>query len=278
MNEIYGVDPEAPKDLQELRSMFERFGPSNGRFIGRYPEDWLSILESKFASLAGLDRSRLSVLLHRHRDTLLAIESQYFRTKDWADNAKNTRLFKKILSTSPNKKALPTLEEFLWDEVELDSSRGAFIPMTIEAYGQACRPLFTISSEVHMADRYFQLRRESGDLDRLKMSLLAGFLQMMEKIGKTRTLCLHFEQPKNFSRTRYEEVLKGDLDFLQADTSIDITYCAHRQMKHGRYIFSIKGGLQFDHGFRLERERDNHVHWLSTAELKPIYHTYGLAV
>ena len=278
MNEIYGVDPEAPRDLQELRSLFERFGPSNGRFIGRFPEDWLPNLESRFSHLFGLDRSRLSLLMQRHRDTLISIDAPYFRAKDWCENAKSTRLFQKVLSKNPNSQSFPTLEEFLWDDSESDSSRGAFVPMSVDAYCKACAPLLTISSEIHLADRFFQLRRDSGELNRLGISLLRGLLQKFDSNSKKRSLFIHFELPRYISEDRYEEQLQGDLESLQNETRVEILYDIHEQMNHGRYIFSIKGGLQFDHGFLIDRSKENHVHWLSSGELRPILAAYGLAL
>jgi hypothetical protein len=278
VNEIFGIDPEAPKDLQELRSLFERFGPSSGRFIARYPDDWLSMIGSRFSSLSGLDRSRLSLLMQRHRDTLLTIEAQYFRTKTWTDNAKCTRELKKVLAKNPNADDLPTLEDFLWDTSEVDSSRGAFIPMTIEAYSAACAPLLSISSEVHVADRYFHLRRDTGDLDRQKVDLIRALIRAADSGGRCKMIIFHFELPKTMAEDRFEERLQSDLEAIEPDSRVSIQFDIHRTMKHGRYIFSIKGGLQFDHGFLLDRSKQNHVHWLSIGELKPIHSAFGLAL
>ena len=57
----------------------------------------------------------------------------------------------------------------------------------------------------------------------------------------------------------------------------DFTLNDKNKMKHGRYIFSIKGGLQFDYGFEIfGSKKTNHVHWLSQPELLPIQKIYGL--
>lgn len=277
MNEIYGIDPEAPKDLGELRALLERFGPCNGRFIGRYPDDWYDLLGIKFSDLSGLDRSRFNRLLHLHRDSLLRTTVQYRRTKTWRENIKDSRQFHKVLVAEPNDGVFSTLEEFLWDDSEIDSSRGDHIPATIEAYCVACAPLFSISSEVHMADRFFRLRRESGDLDRQKFSLIRGVLEKAKSVGRCQTLVVHFEQPAYISEKRCEEQIERDLGLIQSETDIELTYDIHKSLTHGRYIFSIKGGLQFDHGFLLDRYKVNHVHWLSTGELRPIHKLFGIS-
>jgi hypothetical protein len=278
VNEIYAVDPEAPKDLQDLRSLLERFGPSNGRFVGRYPEDWISMLQDRFSSLSGLDRSRLSILIQRHRDTLMSVQEKYFRSKSWRENAKTTHQFKKILASSPNTEGLPTLEEFLWDDSEADSSRGEFIPMTIQSYCGACYPLFAISSEVHITDRFFHLRRDSGDLDRKRLNLLNSMVKLAESSGRCRHLVIHFELPNHTKESHYEPQLISDLKCLQEDTTIEIGYDIHHVLQHGRYIFSIKGGLHFDHGLQLDHAGLNHIHWLSQVELRGIHKAFGMAL
>ena len=278
MNEIYGVDPDAPKDLQELRSMFERFGPASGRFIGRYPDDWLSLLESRFTNLSGLDRSRMSLLLQRHRDTLLGVEGQYFRSRSWSENARLVRQFKKVLGSSPNPHGLPTLDDFLWDDSEVDSSRGTFIPMTVSAYCTACAPLFEISSEVHITDRFLRLRHDSGHLDRRRLDLIRSMAHQAERSGRCSTLFLHFELPNFSPEAAYDDQLKRDLGSIQADTRVQIYFDIHSRLQHGRYVFSVKGGLQFDHGLQLDATGSNHIHWLSVGELRPIQRVFGLAV
>jgi hypothetical protein len=215
--------------------------------------------------------------MQRHQALLMNIEAGYLRSRTWEQNAKQVRQFKKVLASKPNSEALPTLEDFLWDESEVDSSRGSHIPMSLDGYGNACRPLLSISTEVHLTDRFFQLRQERGELDRYRIDLLRSILRSAELSKRCETLIIHFEEPKNSSRKSYEQRLVDDLEVVQADTSIQIEYNIHSSLSHGRYLFSIKGGLQFDHGFVLDRTRLNHVHWLSTGELRPIWQRFGLA-
>ena len=69
-----------------------------------------------------------------------------------------------------------------------------------------------------------------------------------------------------------------DLNFIlsRKKTNCALNFDIHDDMTHGRYIFSIKGGMQFDHGFSLGNKKTNHVHWLSKKELTPIQIIYGL--
>jgi hypothetical protein len=238
------------------------------------------MLECRFVDLKGLDRSRLVALMQRHQGELIDIDGQYFRAKTWLENARHARQLKRLLARSPNSEALPTLDDFLWNINQTDASRGEFIPTTIEAYCAACRPLFAISTEVHLVDRFFHLRRASGQLDRSKSDLLRALLvSAVEFSGQRRTVFLHFELPRDgqISESEYERQVKCDLASVRSGLEIDIHFDIHDKMLHGRYMFSVKGGLQFDHGFYLNRSATNHVHWLSTGELVPIKRTFGLA-
>ena len=42
MNEIYAVDPAAPKDGEELMNLVRLFGPTEGRFLYDFPCEWLN--------------------------------------------------------------------------------------------------------------------------------------------------------------------------------------------------------------------------------------------
>jgi hypothetical protein len=59
------------------------------------------------------------------------------------------------------------------------------------------------------------------------------------------------------------------MDNILGDITEVITF-----VNHGRYFFSLKGGLQFDNGFELNSTNHNHVHWLSKNELDPLLDKY----
>ncbi len=291
MNELYGVDPEAPMDIRDLKALLDRFGLANGRFIGRYPDDWVAMLESHFTRFQDVDRARLNRLLVLHKDAFLSTPATYMRSKTWPENASKTRgqavRFHKIFAREGNDADLPTLSSYLWDSDEdVGASRGSHIQMTASAYANACRPLFEWSSEVHLADRFFQLRRDDGQIDRNRSAVLRDLLRCANELGHCQTFILHFKSVKHMSEKEYEAGLIRDLQQLADEAGIRtsgpdgmmINYDIHDSLGHGRYIFSIKGGLQFDHGFDLDRQKLNHVHWLGSGELLPIHQLFGLAL
>ena len=107
-------------------------------------------------------------------------------------------------------------------------------------------------------------------------------ISLASSTDRCERMVLHLNEEKFFTDT-LESRLQEDL--LQARresgrSDLDITYTFEdRRGTHGRYIFSIKGGLQFDHGFDTDGRdpsKRNHVHWLSHSELKPLWDRYSI--
>ncbi len=282
MNEIYGIDPSSPKDLKDLKALFSRFGLAHGRFISRYPSDWERELYTNFPEISELDRARLTRLIQLHQTAFLTSPTPFNRSKTWSRNVAEQRLrvraFDRILARNPNEENFETLEDYLWGEDDdPGDSRGAFIDMTPECYANACSPLFECSSEVHVSDRFFHLRNQSGVMNRKRWSVLRALVGRASKSSKCRLLVLHFEQPPAVPVKTFEMKLEEDLEEIANEFSFDFSYDIRDAMHHGRYIFSIYGGLQFDHGFEISHGQKNHVHWLSSAELNHLHVYYGLA-
>ena len=58
MNEVYAVDPAAPTDSNELRSLLEKFGFDTGRFIAEFPLGWIDEVRAAFARATEMERKR----------------------------------------------------------------------------------------------------------------------------------------------------------------------------------------------------------------------------
>ncbi len=282
MNEIYGIDPSSPKDLKDLKALFTRFGLTHGRFISRYPSDWELALFTSFSDLSELDRARLSRLIQSNQTAFLRSTTPFNRSKTWSRNVAEQRMraraFDRILAKNPNDENFETLENYLWGEDDdPGDSRGAFINMTPECYANACAPLFECSSEVHVSDRFFHLRNQFGGMNRRRWSVLRALVGKAAASTKCRLFVLHFEQPSAVSVKNFEMNLENDLEEIGNEFSFNFSYDIRSAMHHGRYIFSIHGGIQFDHGFEITHGQKNHVHWLSSRELNHLHIYYGLA-
>jgi hypothetical protein len=266
--------------------MLKSFGLSNGRFIAKYPIDWLPMLLAHSESLKGLDQTRFKRLLEVHSDAILEIDAEYRRTKPWINNALDILPIKikktLILSPSPPPPGIKSLQDFLWgNESEVNDSIGDHIPMTIESYCNTIRPLLKLSTEVHMVDQFFNLRNGlNKDID--KFNLLSTLLKEADQSNHCEYFKIHFLRKNGVSDKVQSDQIVNDLEEIidtqkLVNVQPDFTLNDKNKMKHGRYIFSIKGGLQFDYGFDISgSKKTNHVHWLSQPELLPIQKLYGL--
>lgn len=288
MNEVFAIDPHSPQDIKDVASLVKGFGLQRGRFIANYPTDWLETLRQYLSKLEGIDSLRLSRLLELNKDALLDVDCDFRRAKSWIENAhihKNSKAFSKVLGPDPNSFNIESLQHFLTEGDFEDKSRGGHIPMTPEAYRKATGPLFRKSTEVHLVDPFFWLRRENGALDRGRISVLRELFLEAECSKRCEVFFVHFQRPdvgqSDIRRRQIEQDVKeieSDLENICTDAilnRVQIQYSISDKNRHGRYIFSIKGGLQFDHGFDVIRNKTNHVHWLSKSELEPIFKEYG---
>ena len=282
MNEIFAVDPKSPQDLKDIKAMFNQFGFENGRFIANFPDDWIRLFCEHTHQLKDIEKQRFMRLLDLHKDSLFDVGLDYRRSKSWVENANlikdTSRAIYRILATDPNPLGIETLQKFLWNDDEGNISRGAHITMSGEAYQKAIAPLVRRSTEVHLVDPFFHLRApEDGRIDKGRQSVLRLFFIEAENSNRCEIFKIHFKQHKYLSKQSQEQQIEEDLTELCTQAKLQkliVEFTVTDEITHGRYIFSIKGGLHFDQGFQPIRDKKNHVHWLSKAELDPILYRY----
>lgn len=283
MNDIYAIDPKAPSDLKDLKLLSELFGFAHGRFIAEYPLDWVNFLQNHLKEMKALDQSRVSILLNKLLKNTLPIDGSYLRSKDWLSNALSLQIkehkFKNIV-TSDSVNNLVSLTKILYEE-ELPDARGEHIKPDLRSYRNAINPLFLVSTEIHIQDMYFILEEDGRKVFR-QLEVLRMLISQAITSKRCKKLIFHLNQekyPASFQQNHLCESFMEVLDeFKSEDLQVKYTL-ENKKITHGRYIFSIKGGLQFDHGFDTDlktQEKRNHVHWLSQNELKPLLNRYKI--
>ncbi len=284
MNERYAVDPDAPCDWRELKLLLDQVGLQAGRFLAQYPPDWEFFVRQHFASASDMDRKRVMELLARRNKVALACNEPFRRHLGWPANAQKAKAsspaaFEDVVSLAGNAVGLKTLQDVLY-EVGKDwpSGVGAHVPMQAAAYARSAAPLFELSAEVIMVDRFFRLRTDSGQWDQRRRRVLEAFLQLAAKNTNFQCLRLVLERPATGATASVEQTLENDLEVLLGGVRANhfsVEYELRDSVGHGRYLFSIHGGLQFDHGFDEDTRKTNHVHWLALPELEPLLKLYG---
>ncbi len=283
MNELYAVDPDAPADWRELKLLLDQVGLQTGRFLARYPLDWELFVKEHFANSSEMDKKRVLELLARRNKVSLACQEEFKRHLCWAENAKRAKsqsptAFHDLVSSAGNQAGLKILQDVLYEPgKEWPSGIGSHIPMTAKEYARYASPLFELSAEVSLVDRFFRLRNESGQWDQRRRRVLESFLKLAGTFPKFQSLRLVLELPRTVSLGKFESTLEEDLGALLGNVKANhfsVEYRIMESVGHGRYLLSSCGGLQFDHGFDEDFRKSNHVHWLTLPELDPLLRSY----
>lgn len=284
MNERYAVDPDAPSDWRDLKLLLDQVGLQTGRFIAHYPSDWELFVRQRFANSTVMERKRVVELLARRTKVALACREPYRRHLPWTDNAiaarsKSPGAFEDIVSSSENTAGLKPLQEVLYeDEKDWRSGVGAHVSMQASAYAHCAAPLFELAAEVTMVDRFFRLRTDSGQKDHRRRRVLEAFLHLAAVSPDFQCLRIVLERSRTAGTDSTERVLRDDIEVLlegERANHFAVEYKLRDNVGHGRYLLSIHGGLQFDHGFDEDVRNTNHVHWLGRSELDPLLDIYG---
>ena len=286
MNEIFAIDPSSPKDYRDFVVMLNSFGLKNGKFIAKYPNDWVAMLLKHSECLKEIEGATFKRLLSKNIDALLDIEANYQKSTPWIDNALEVlpgKLKKSsILSPSPAPDGVKSLQDFLYSEdSKPTNSIGDHIPMTVDSYCKVIKPLLNLSTEVHLVDKFFELR-DGLDKNLDNFRLLSRFLKEADQSKRCEQFKIYFVRKKGISDADQKTIIASDINEIidtEKISNVQPDFCLKdkHELKHGRYIFSIKGGLQFDYGFKvLGPNKTNHVHWLSEPELLPIQKQFGL--
>ena len=283
MNELYAVDPNAVKNSRELKLLLDQFGFHKGRFLADYPMDWIDEARKHFRDSSEMERARVVEHLSRAKGTLAYdVFAPYKSTLTWLENAKRTErpvpLFEAMIAEQELPPRVASVEQVIYED-KLADGVGEFVPRTVESYLKVVKPLLAASTEVTLVDRYFRLRNNRGFTG--QFSVLAGMLSCAIKLGKCQSFKVMALRAEALKDCASEACWKADLEKARprhASRSIEVAYDLSEKLGHGRYIFSVRGGLQFDQGFDIDAPRSsstNHVHWLSQKELNDVQKAYA---
>lgn len=297
MNELYAIDPEAVKDVRDLRIILREFGLMEGRFIAELPRNWASVLKESLA-LRPLDERRMIELLARAKDSFEPTSFAFKPLRSWIDNIyeiQTTRnVFADVFSTTsgPFHRSIDTLIES--DNYQLKVGRSGNLPATSIEYRKAAAPLIRRSEELVLLDSYFCLRHESKryvqeGLDRRRIRVLEAIVDEMYQsvmstqmnLNQKRRLLLVLNEAYYDSSSK-EDTLQRDLEDIlnryDDPSKIEILYEITKIEEHPRFLFSIKGGLHFDNGFEELSKKGvpgtNLITWQPAATIRPFQEKY----
>lgn len=290
MNELFGIDPEAPTNLRDICELIRLFDPSAGRFIANFPMEWKRDLRAYLGSRSDLDKKIAEeALINRLDHALFPIKTQFNSKLPWHENAlllsRCEEISRLIGPAGRCNNPVYPIDEVLADPHAFPDSSGDWIEPTAEAYIKAALPILLVSRKVVLIDPYFALHfcfKESKNKDskkfypdKGKIELLSMFLNTAVEGNQVEAFEIFYSPKKTeFVIEKQKEALiliLREVDLIkQIDVNIHSLDEKHPQ-QHDRFLLGLKNGLSFGYGFGVSKNRKkNQVSWVGKAVLTPL--------
>lgn len=287
MNDMIGIDPKAPCSLRDLSDLLRLFSPSEGRFIANFPMFWQNQLHEHFRSLSDLEQSAVvEAIRNRLAHAILPTKVQYRPEMSWSENAVNLRsiVSKLVGPAGMPRNLVEPIDQVLRDLDSFPDASEALINRTPEAYVAAARPILMVSRKVVLVDRYFTLKywsevRGTWLPDR-RRKVLVRMMQEAVKWKQVEAFEIYYSPKRTgFSLRSQEDEFEGIATETEAaHIAIRVNSLDPGDAKdeeHARYLFGLKSGLRFDHGFDVASDGSkNHVSWMGNSVLSVLLDKY----
>lgn len=266
INNRYALNPETKINGLEFYQVLSKFGLSEGRFIAGLPENWKKIVLDIFTNrdLGDIDNQRVSraLVLLKERGGFLRQTFDYEKTQPWIDNAlraKETGIIENIIgdTSAPGISAKDILESSL-----LEDCRDTKIPWSAGDMVRVAMPLLSMSEEFYIVDDYIQFSEVENGYSRF-------FSKLFSSLGNRNLKFSIFCKKIHFERFTSNENFKRKMPTLMQRHLIEFNILADCEENHARFIFSQKGGISYDKGFRsnLDQNQKYPVSYMSNSLL-----------
>ena len=282
MNDLIGIDPQAPSSLRDLSDLLRLFGPSEGRFIADFPMDWEHELREHLRSFSDLGAMAADeAVKHRLAHAILPTSVRFRSNLSWPENAVSLRneVVKLVGPMGKVGNLVEPIDKVLSNPDAFPDASGALIERTPNAYVVAARPILMLSRKVVLVDPFFTLKFKSDSrgmwLPDRRHKVLVQFMQEAVKWKQVEAFEI-FYSPSKTGRSidsqgaDFESVVR---EVGAARIAVKVHTLDHEDSdkQHARYLLGLRSGLHFDHGFDVARDGSkNHVEWVSKTVLKPL--------
>lgn len=276
MNDLVGIDPQAPSSLRDLSDLLKLFSPSQGRFIADFPGEWAGELRKHLRSFSDLGKMKADeAIKHRLTHAILPIKGRFRPEMTWPENAMLLRnkgevdISKFIGPAGKPGNVVEPIDQVLSDLDSFPDASGALIDRSADAYVNAARPILMLSRKVVLVDPYVSLKYRSW------RKVLLQFMQEAVKWRQVEAFEIYYSPEKSgqnldSQRANFESVSK---EAEAIGIAIRVHSLDHNELgkQHARYLLGKENGLHFDHGFDIGNyESKNHVTWVGQPVLKAL--------
>jgi hypothetical protein len=285
MNDVYGIDPEAPADFQDFVQLMRLFGTGEGRFIVDFPMSWMSAVRTHLSTLSSLEQLKIIELWSsRCAGSVVPTPTRITRYPSWIESANDLQGHVKTLVS---KRGCPPVAEPIDKMLErpdgFPDARGGHIQRTGLAYAQAARPLLQTSPKIVLVDPYFKLRYFDNNSNSYRRSTrhidsLKCLLKESAKWRRVEIFKIMVSKDQALDGDPNGELFKQGLAQIARDADASLIQLEHGLLeasistdRHARYLLGMHQGLHFDWGFDVgDPHSTNHVEWMGPSVLKPL--------
>ena len=264
MNNWYASDPKCFKSVTELKFFLEQFGTLTSRYHLSMPSDWSRSIREGFSEASVMERHRITEILIQAKERAALFERRDFiwnKSLSWVENAhqfneaKNDLLSRIFVSDPADLKASDSAA--LMADLYLPPTEEEYIYANALEYARVSNILTKISQELYFVDPY---------LDPLNVRVARVLTEVLKnaaagKCKKVLIFARNSEVAKKFSSKKKIEAIEMALEDIRQHARlrapIRMFLLDDKESKdrlHGRYLFSMKGGVRLDQGFQELRQ------------------------
>jgi len=274
----FAIEPNQIRDIGDLRLLEARFGYDKGALISSFPSKWFKAVLASLRAMNDDHRvDSLTDILRDIREKALHRYSRDYDSDNWLTAAKSShevKPFHRILESTLSEPpvfigSLDNLENNDFDLITHCTRTASDMPAVVET-------LLSGAEKVTLVDPYACVTK-SG----YKKTLLA----LMRKCQKPDVTFVVFSKEAGKSDWASRKIALNTFA-QQLPANITIHWCSLDDggtgFLHNRFIFTAKGGINFDRGFDEPSDRDqkqsrNDLNPLSINHLNEYTQTYNTA-
>jgi hypothetical protein len=284
------IDPHFPLEWRDISDFLTEFGPFNGRYIPRYPNDWLTKLQQRTDGV--LSPVRMQQMIERIRREIplctYPVNWPYEEKHSWSTNVQeNLAEHKKYIVVGD---ALDPTPFCSWEEAleEIRQTRRRSWPFhgSTAEYVDACRALLVNSPSAYLIDPYLDPMSVAGeDLIRSLFDAAKGSRCYSLEVITRRSACggRHNQGQTSMLDAEVEsQLLKIYRNFLPKNRKFRVHLLTEGRKEkgslrlHDRFFLTAHGSILFGQGFELSSNRTPHMNAMVVdkehhAQLKQTY-------
>lgn len=262
------VDPQFAIELRDISDFLGEFGPSNGRYVPRYPADWSARLKSHIDDLSihALKPVKRQEILERIRRDIplcsVPVAWPWDVQKSWVSNIEGNQIAD-AETIVIGEAADPTPFQ-AWDEAldDIRQSRKRTWPFhgTVSEYVEHCSPLLLNSPAAYLVDPYLDLFSNDGEnLVRILFNAAKGSkcysIELITRIAscgsKTREWDDTRIMPEKDVESEFQRIYQGTLP-KSFSFKLHLVYESRSTLQlHDRFFLTKYGSINFGHGFKV---------------------------